>query len=85
MLKFYRVGQTIHSLDGTSKTFESINQAKAHVRKIIRPGYGELLANPNVGNVRKGQAEAWKAARRDAEAKAAAALIASAPSANGAA
>lgn len=73
MLKFYRVGQTIHSLDGTSQTFESINQAKAHVRKVIRPGYGELLSNPSVGNVRKERAEAWKAAlkaKREADTKA---------------
>ena len=43
MLKYYRHGRLIYSLDGSVNEFPSINQAKAHVRKVIVPAFGEVL------------------------------------------
>jgi|ERR1700723_1042080 len=61
MLKYYRHGRLIYSLDGSVKEFPSINQAKAHVRKVIVPAYGEVLSNAP-GSVRKDREQAWKQA-----------------------
>jgi hypothetical protein len=61
MLKFYRHGRLIYSLDGSVKEFPSINQAKRHVRTTLKPAFGELLAN-TPGRVDKLKEQAWKEA-----------------------
>ena len=61
MLKFYRHGRLIYSLDGSVKEFPSINQAKRHVRLALKPGFGEVLSN-TPGRVDKLREATWKAA-----------------------
>ena len=61
MLKYYRHGRLIYSLDGTVKKFPSINRAKHHVRTVLKPSFGEVLSN-TPGRVDKLRQATWKAA-----------------------
>ena len=61
MLKYYRHGRLIYSLDGSVREFPSINQAKRHVRLALKPAFGEVLSN-TPGRVDKLKEQAWKEA-----------------------